>query len=450
MMKTHYILWRKNLINNFFKKLFRQISILFLIILIICLFNINVFAQEQQEESKEESAIYIIKDISVQGNYKTKTRIIIQELEFKINQTFNNLEDLNYLIKESKRKLKNWEIFSLVDIKYDIKEGNNIFVIIVVEERWTLFPVPGYSYSSIYGSTYSFSLTDANFFGLHWNFGTVISFNEYNKSFILNFVNPRFFGSYYSFTFYLYYRDYIETIYNNNNLVYESNINSIYLYTSLSKVLNNHINIYIDLNLEYRIFNTSLNLIDKNEIELNQSLLGIGIIFNNTEYYYGIKDGFYMEINGGLSPFILGNFEVNLGLKLILCKIFFKESMFSLRFSLKYLYSNIGNFYILTDQQIRGIKNGEIFGNFGFYSNIETHLKLFNLNWPFLIKFYLPVFLDFSLFDKSDFVLTVGSGIKIYPAPINLTIRINFVFNIFNYIKGEQYFFLYFGTADYF
>lgn len=421
--------------------------ILFILILVILFFNSQKIycMQNNQIDGK-----YIIKDISVQGNTKTKTKIILQELEIKIGQIIDNIEDLNKLIKKSEQNLINWQIFSNVEINYEIKNEYEVYVFINIVERWTLFPVPGYGYNTIYGSTYSFSFTDANFFGYHINFGTIISYNTYQKQISINFGEPRLFGSFYSFYLYFLFNNYLNTLYENNDLLYKSNIYSYYIYANLSKKLNDLFTLYLDLNLEYCQYNTQINAINLLEPNIKQSLLGIGLIYQNIKYRYAIKDGKSIEIYASISPFNLESLEFKSGFEILFYKIFLNENMFCFRFNSFYYFSKLNNFEILDYLDIRGTKNGEIFGNYGFYGNIELHFKLFTLMWPFPVKFYIPIFIDIAFLDNDKNAVICGIGLKLYPEPIYLTLRLDFSINITNYLKNNQYFFFYFYTCEYF
>jgi len=423
------------------KIIFNIIIILFLFIFI----NELIFAQQENQNN-----FYVIKDIKIDGNNRTKEIIILRELKFTIGQKVNTLEQLVNLIDESTQNLYNLQIFAEVRIEYNIENIDEIIIFVKIIEKWTLFPSPGISYNSIYGWTYGFNIIDANFLGYNWNFGLIFSYNEYQKYFQINFNDPKIFNSIYSFLIIFQYRDYIESSYENETLIYQSNIKSYYSYINLSRRLFNNFDIYFDINLKYYIYNTSINIDNKPELEVPLSLIGLGIVYGNVNYFQAIKDGFSVDISFGISPFNFENFEYLLSLQFLFYKIYLIENMICLRFYSFYYYSKIGNYRILDQTNIRGTKNGEIFGNYGLYFNLETHIKLFDLNWPFLIKFYIPIFFDFALFENNKLAYITGFSLKIYPSLINLTIRIDFSFNIQKYLNNTQYFDIYFSTSDYF
>ena len=87
---------------------------------------------------------YIVVDsISVTGNKKTKSRIILRELKFHLGDTIP-LNDLSVVMEESELLILNTGLFNFVKIYYKNWEGttNNIHVAIEVIETWFLFPFP--------------------------------------------------------------------------------------------------------------------------------------------------------------------------------------------------------------------------------------------------------------------------------------------------------------------
>ena len=91
-----------------------------------------------------------INNIIIKGNKRTKSNIILRELNFKKNDSIS-FSDFQSVIEEDKRKLINTDLFNEVQIKFLLIEEKNVDIIIEVIE-------------SIYWSpNIIFELSDRNF-----------------------------------------------------------------------------------------------------------------------------------------------------------------------------------------------------------------------------------------------------------------------------------------------
>lgn len=88
-----------------------------------------------------DSSVVIIKNIAIDGNKKTKERIIFRELDFKVNDTLN-IRVLNETLERNKRKLVNTNLFVSVACKATHLSENEIEVQIHLQEQWFLMPYP--------------------------------------------------------------------------------------------------------------------------------------------------------------------------------------------------------------------------------------------------------------------------------------------------------------------
>ena len=87
------------------------------------------------------STSFIIRDIIITGNKKTKEYFILREIPFKTGEEYP-LQDLVRKFEEGRRQLMNTALFIDVIVAMDKSEGYLIDVSIVVKERWYIFPVP--------------------------------------------------------------------------------------------------------------------------------------------------------------------------------------------------------------------------------------------------------------------------------------------------------------------
>lgn len=85
-----------------------------------------------------------ISDICIEGNTRTKSRVITNELPFKIGD-YVTIGDLNKIIEESRNNLLNLSLFNFVNVFYSVnnENTNSIIIHIKVEERWYYWPMVG-------------------------------------------------------------------------------------------------------------------------------------------------------------------------------------------------------------------------------------------------------------------------------------------------------------------
>ena len=88
----------------------------------------------------EDSSFRKVNFITLIGNKKTKREIILRELILHEDDSLPQ-NKINGAIQRSKENLLNTSLFNFVDIFYK-SEGTSIDVIIVVSERWYIWPLP--------------------------------------------------------------------------------------------------------------------------------------------------------------------------------------------------------------------------------------------------------------------------------------------------------------------
>ncbi|WP_370089610.1 BamA/TamA family outer membrane protein [Ekhidna sp.] len=115
------------------------------------LFKFFLFGLAMQAFAQSDSSELLqIKQILIEGNYKTKPQIITRELSFEIDSTYTRYQ-LDSMFVWNKNRIYGTNLFNKVDISLiNIEEGKTD-VRILVDERWYLYPLP------------IFRLTDRNF-----------------------------------------------------------------------------------------------------------------------------------------------------------------------------------------------------------------------------------------------------------------------------------------------
>ncbi len=85
--------------------------------------------------------LYTIGEISITGNEKTKTTVILRELPIHAGESFS-LHELLIRMEESRRLLLNTSLFHDATVAVREFRDNEVNLTIQVKERWYLFPVP--------------------------------------------------------------------------------------------------------------------------------------------------------------------------------------------------------------------------------------------------------------------------------------------------------------------
>ncbi|MBK5285760.1 MAG: hypothetical protein JJE25_10195, partial [Bacteroidia bacterium] len=88
----------------------------------------------------EDTSFVRINSITIIGNKKTKSEIIFRELAFHNGDSLSQ-SSIGTAIQRSKENMLNTSLFNFVDIFYKT-EDSIIDVIIIVSERWYIWPLP--------------------------------------------------------------------------------------------------------------------------------------------------------------------------------------------------------------------------------------------------------------------------------------------------------------------
>jgi outer membrane protein assembly factor BamA len=120
----------------------------FICVVAAFLFCSNLFAQAPTEENAADTTVnpsteflYVVGDIVITGNKKTKQHIILREIPFKTGEEYT-LAALVKKFEDARRQLMNTALFHNVTVAAKSFEGNKIHVTVSMKERWYLFPLP--------------------------------------------------------------------------------------------------------------------------------------------------------------------------------------------------------------------------------------------------------------------------------------------------------------------
>ena len=90
---------------------------------------------------QQEFAPFIVRNIVITGNRKTKTSFILREIPFKTGDHYQ-LQQLVSKFEDARRQLMNTTLFHEVTVALKSFEGHNVDIMVAVKERWYIFPVP--------------------------------------------------------------------------------------------------------------------------------------------------------------------------------------------------------------------------------------------------------------------------------------------------------------------
>lgn len=161
----------------------------------------------------QEGIESIIEEIMIEGNYKTKDKVILRELKIKAGEPFNSAK-----IRRSMERLYNLGFFDEVmpDVLPGSEEGKDKLLFHIKEKKWTGEASVGMGYSSLEGLTGNIGITEHNFLGNGQTISANAQFGGVTRNYELSFADPWFldtsmsFGANIFYTligYYSYYKD---------------------------------------------------------------------------------------------------------------------------------------------------------------------------------------------------------------------------------------------------
>jgi outer membrane protein assembly factor BamA len=136
---------------------------------------------------QEQPDSLIVREIIVLGNEKTREYVIRRELKTKIGQP------LDYsLLEQDRKRIQNLQLFNKVVIE-PVATGDGVALLVVVAERWYIFPYPilFYNERDVKKLSYGGGVVHQNFRGMATIIGLSAWFG-FNPGFQLYYRNPYF------------------------------------------------------------------------------------------------------------------------------------------------------------------------------------------------------------------------------------------------------------------
>ena len=92
-------------------------------------------------QSSNADSLVVIKEINISGNKKTKSTIILRELDIMVGDSIKK-EDLEKRVDLNRRKIINTNLFITVEIKSNQSADNQIVIEIKLQEQWFFLGYP--------------------------------------------------------------------------------------------------------------------------------------------------------------------------------------------------------------------------------------------------------------------------------------------------------------------
>ncbi len=128
--------------------------------------------------------ILTVRTITIEGLKRTRTSAVEHIVNVKKGDPWT--DETRSLVE---RRLNNYGTFRNVSLKETI-DGNFVDLLIHLEDRWTLFPVPIVTTGS--GSSYGLGLFERNFFGTQKTAGMIFLLKEKKPRFFVLYNDPHF------------------------------------------------------------------------------------------------------------------------------------------------------------------------------------------------------------------------------------------------------------------
>jgi outer membrane protein assembly factor BamA len=104
-------------------------------------FSTDVLTSSDSSFIPDSNYTYIIRNITITGNKKTKPNIILREIAFEINGAYT-LDQIVKRFNKARKQLMNTGLFGEVIVSLKSISGYDVYVNIDVSEKWYIWPKP--------------------------------------------------------------------------------------------------------------------------------------------------------------------------------------------------------------------------------------------------------------------------------------------------------------------
>lgn len=166
-------------------------------LLILCMANVQ--GQQVAALTLDSTAQVLVTDVLIDGNKLTQERIILRELTFAPGDSLF-IANLRAGMEQSRNNIMNLRLFNFVEVEAIQVGHQQVMVLITVQERWYVYPVPILEIAQTNFNTwwetrelrwlnYGASITHSNFRGRNERLSLVARFG-YTKRFSLSYSVP--------------------------------------------------------------------------------------------------------------------------------------------------------------------------------------------------------------------------------------------------------------------
>ncbi|CAN5729869.1 hypothetical protein BH11BAC4_BH11BAC4_14370 [soil metagenome] len=104
------------------------------------------FYEQLKKINPDSSAVVRVINITIRGNKKTKSYIILREVPFRSGDSMA-ISTLPTILEQTRRQVFNTSLFSEVFITPALRSATEIDVVITVLEKWYIFPTPQFQFA---------------------------------------------------------------------------------------------------------------------------------------------------------------------------------------------------------------------------------------------------------------------------------------------------------------
>jgi outer membrane protein assembly factor BamA len=423
---------------------------------------LTVVPSADAEASDSAGTVRVI-SIDFAGMKRTRDFVISREVSLERGRVYT-AEEFTRELEKSIRNLKNLGIFSRVIAEASAvgpTEGPiEAAVVFRVTDRWTFFPLPLYYADNKLGHIFGFNIQDFNLFGTGQSLHLKGMYNPDLQSLQLMWHYPRIGASRFRLDLDTGYRYLTEFQFADTLLEYRARTHTFFQDLRLTRgfpVNNTELRLFADSLYTFRDHTEEIDLVDKSLTRGSTWTAGIGLGHGILNYDIGTVWGDDNEILFNLH-FPGPSFSVALKH----AKYFRTPRGGVLAYRIQ---SQINPFeeIQLSSLDVRGIKPGQLRGNYGFYLNFDYRPFLFSFRLLVDIDVYGVVFLDAGNmigegdpFRIASTVITSGIGTRFYLRQIGgpgKGARLDFGVNITALAEGKPFgyfLFLAFGFDEMF
>ena len=397
--------------------------------------------------------------ITTEGMKRTRDFVVLREVTLEAGAVYT-AKSFYRELERSIQNLKNLGIFSRVSAEVSAEEPTAVAVVFRVTDRWTLFPLPLYYADNKLGHILGFNIQDFNLFGSGQSLHVKGMFNPHLQSIQLMWHYPRIGGSRFRLDADTGYRYLTEFQYADTLLEYRARTHTFFQDSRLTygiPVKDTEIRLFADSRYTFRDHTEEIDLVDKSLPKGSTWTAGIGLGQGILNYDIGTVWG---DDNELLFNLHLPGPSFSIALKHAKYFRMSRGGVLAYR-----LQAQINPFeeIQLNSLDVRGIKPGQLRGNYGFYANFDYRPFLFSFRLIVDIDVYGTIFLDAGNlivrgepFRIDSTVITTGAGIRFYLRQVGgpgKGARLDFGFNINALAEGKPFgylFFLAFGFTEMF